>query len=72
MRGEHAMPRNKNKPKVRRAKKEIVYSPEEQESLDSGLRMLASMIAETHMKRIASDPEYRNKLRKRLNHDVEK
>ncbi len=37
-------------------------TPEGKESWDSGLRMLASMIVETHLKRIKEDPEYRNKL----------
>ena len=31
----------------------IQYSPEQEEILDSGLRMLAHMIAETHLRRIA-------------------
>jgi hypothetical protein len=31
----------------------IQYSPEQEELLDSGLRMLAHMIAETHLHRVA-------------------
>ena len=37
-------------------------TPEGKESWDNGFRILAHMIAETHMKRTKVDPEYRNKL----------
>jgi hypothetical protein len=64
------MPRKSDKPRVRSVK--INYSPEQEEILDSGLRMLAHMIAETHLKRVKSDPEYHNKLRRRGNSDATK
>jgi len=32
----------------------VNMTPEQEETLDSGLRMLAHMIAETHLRRIAS------------------
>ncbi len=66
------MSQRKNRSRDAGLKEEPSYSTEEKELLDSGLRMLASMIAETHMERIASDPEYRNKLRQQLNTDVVK
>ena len=56
------MPRNKKLPKRLILKKGPKYTPEQEEILDSGLRILANMIAETHMKRIKADPEYRKKL----------
>ena len=58
------MPRNKNIPKHLIAKTGPNLTPEQQELLDSGLAILAHIIAEVHLKRIRSDPEYRNKLRK--------
>lgn len=59
--------RKKNMPKRLILKKGPKYTPEQEEILDSGLRILAHMIAETHLKRIKADPEYRNKLRKDQN-----
>jgi hypothetical protein len=61
------MPRNKKLPKQQILKNNPQYTPEQEEILDSGLKMLASMIVETHLKRIKEDPEYRNKLRKDQN-----
>ena len=62
------MSHDKNIPKHLIAKRRPKLTPEQEELLDSGLRMLAHMIAETHLKRIKSDPEYRSKFRKRHNH----
>ena len=59
------MPRDKNIPKHIIAKKGPKLTPEQQELLDCSLAMLAHMIAETHSKRIKSDPEYHKKLRER-------
>ena len=59
------MPRNKKMLKRPLPQKGPSLTPEQQELLDGGLQMLASMIAETHMRRIASDPNYRKRLRKR-------
>ena len=61
------MPKNKKLPKHQILKNNPQYTPEQEEILDSGLKMLASMIVETHLKRIKEDPEYRNKLRKDQN-----
>jgi hypothetical protein len=64
------MSQRKNRSQNAKLKESPIYSPEEEELLDSGLRMLASMIAETHMKRIATEPGYRDKMRRRSNPDV--
>lgn len=66
------MPRDKNMPQHILAKKGPKLTPEQQELLDCGLAMLAHMIAETHLKRIKSDPEYHKKLRRRDNNDAAK
>ena len=66
------MPRDKNKPKHIIAKTGPKLTQEQQELLDSGLAMLAHMIVETHLKRIKSDPDYRNKFLRQHNTDTKK
>ena len=72
MKGGEYMPRDKNMTKYLLADKGTKLTPEQEELLDSGLRMLAHMIVETHLKRIKSDPEYHNKLRRRHDTDAAK
>jgi len=64
------MPRNKKLPKQLTLKKRPKLTPEQEEILHSGLRILAHMIAEAHLKKIAPDPGYCDKLRERHNPDV--
>ena len=63
------MSHDKNIPKHLIAKRRPKLTPEQEKLLDSGLRMLAHMIAETHLKRIKSDPEYHNKLQRQHSTD---
>ncbi len=64
------MAHNENMPKHPITKRGPTLTPEQEELLDSGLRILAHMIAETHLKRVKSDPQYCSKLRKRHSTDV--
>ena len=63
------MSHDKNIPKHLIAKRRPKLTPEQEELLDSGLRMLAHMIAETHLKRIKSDQEYHSKLHRQRSTD---